>query len=41
MKAKKKANEMNDEELLGSLFPKKLIREIKKVAHKARKKNKK
>ncbi len=40
-KSKKKANEMTDEELLRSLFPKKLIRELKKVAHKARKKGKK
>ncbi len=41
MKSKKKANEMTDEELLHSLFPKKLIRKLKKVAHKARKKGKK
>jgi len=37
----KKANEMTDKELLHSLFPKKLIRELKKVADKAKKKGKK
>ena len=40
-KSKKKPNEMTDEELLRSLFPKKMIRALKEVAHKARKKGKK
>jgi hypothetical protein len=40
-KSDKKANEMTDEELLHSLFPQELIRELKKVAHKARKKGQK
>lgn len=40
-KKSKKAHEMTDEELLHSLFPKKLIRALKKTAIKARKKSKK
>ena len=40
-KKKKKAYEMTDKELLHDLFPKEIIRELKKVAHKARKKGKK
>ena len=37
---KKKAHEMTDKELLRDLFPKEIIRELKKVAAKARKKSK-
>jgi hypothetical protein len=40
-KKEKKAHQMTDKELLNDLFPKKLIRELKKVALKARKKGKK
>src|SRR5438067_9636384 len=40
-KSKKNANEMTDKELLHDLFPKKLIKELKKVAVAARKKRKK
>lgn len=40
-KSKKKAYEMTDAELLNDLFPKKLIKELKKIALKARKKGKK
>lgn len=40
-KSKKKAHEMTDKELLHSLFPKKVISELKKVAVKATKKTKK
>jgi hypothetical protein len=38
---KKKAHEMTDKELLRSLFPKEVRRELKKAALKARKKAKK
>jgi hypothetical protein len=37
----KKAHEKTDEELLKSVFPKKAIAHLKKVAHAARKKPKK
>lgn len=37
---KKDANEMTDAELLHDIFPKKIIREMKKLALKARKKSK-
>jgi hypothetical protein len=37
-KLKKKAHQMTDKELLHSLFPKKVISHLKKVAVKARKK---
>lgn len=40
-KSKKKANEMTDKELLHSMFPKKVISTLKKVAMKATKKRKK
>jgi hypothetical protein len=40
-KKDKKAHEMTDKELLHDLFPKKLIKELKKVAIAARKKKKK
>jgi hypothetical protein len=39
-KSKKKAHEMTDKELLHDLFPKEIIRELKKVAAKVRKKSK-
>jgi hypothetical protein len=37
---KKKANRMTDEELLHDIFPKKIIRELKKIALKSRRKSK-
>jgi hypothetical protein len=40
LKKKKKADRMTDEELLHDIFPKKIIREMKKIALKARKKSK-
>ena len=40
-KSKKKVNDITDEELLRELFPKKVIKYLKKVAHAARKKSKK
>ena len=40
-KSKTKANDITDEELLRELFPKKVITFMKKVAHAARKKDKK
>jgi hypothetical protein len=39
-KVKKKASEMTDAELLRSLFPAKLRKEAKTVAHEAREKGK-
>ena len=38
---KKDTNDITDEELLRELFPKKVIKLLKKVAHEARKKPKK
>jgi len=40
-RSKKKAHEMTDKELLTDLFPAKIIRHVKKVAHAARPKGKK
>jgi hypothetical protein len=40
-KLKKKADKMTDKELLHSMFPKNVIRELKKVAEKSTKKRKK
>ncbi len=40
-KLKKKAHEMSDKELLHSMFPKKVISTLKKVAAKSAKKTKK
>jgi hypothetical protein len=39
-RSKKKAHEMTDKELLRDLFPKEIIRELKKAALKVRKKSK-
>ena len=40
-KSKKKAHEMTDAELLRDLFPKTVITHLRKVAHAARRKDKK